>query len=123
MVEWIWHRRIISMQPASPPSPAGVALKAKSVPLTGVTAYFDHYWSARWSSSIGYSFTKVDNTNFQTSDVLQRGDYASVNLLMYPPDKLTVGAEVLWGERTNHDAQSGHDVRFQFSAKYIWVAL
>ena len=40
-------------------------LQAEAVPLTGVIAYYDHYWSEKWSSSIGYSYTEVDNTNFQ----------------------------------------------------------
>ena len=47
-------------------SPApDVRVSAEVVPLTGVVAYYDHYWSDRWSSSIGYSYTEVDNTNFQ----------------------------------------------------------
>lgn len=107
----------------SSPSPTGVSLQAEAVPLTGVMAYLDHYWTRRWSSSLGYSFVTVDNTNFQTGDAFHRGDYASINLLMYPADQLVVGAELLWGERTNHDGRSGHDARFQFSAKYSFEAV
>jgi hypothetical protein len=32
-------------------------------PLAGVLAYNDHHWNDRWSSSIGHSYTVVDNTN------------------------------------------------------------
>jgi hypothetical protein len=93
-------------------------LKAKAVPLTGVVAYYDHYWSDKWSSSIGYSFTQVDNTNFQDPTAFHKGDYASVNLLTYPGENLMLGGELLWGKRTNNDGTSGDDVRFQFTVKY-----
>jgi len=94
------------------------SLKAQAVPLTGVVAYYDHYWSDQWSSSIGYSYTEVDNTNFQDPGSFHKGDYASGNLLYYPAENLMVGGELLWGQRTNNDGTSGDDVRFQFTVKY-----
>jgi hypothetical protein len=95
-----------------------VGVEADAVPLLGVLAYYDHYWSDRWSSSIGYSFTEVDNTNFQDPGSFQKGDYASGNLLYYPAENLMVGAELMWGQRTNNDDSSEDNVRFQFSVKY-----
>ena len=93
-------------------------LEAEAVPLTGVLAYYDHWWSEKWSSSIGYSFTEVDNTNFQDPGAFQKIDYASGNVLYYPAENLMVGAELMWGERTNNDDASEDDVRFQFTVKY-----
>lgn len=93
-------------------------LEAEAVPLLGVLAYYDHWWNDRWSSSIGYSFTEVDNTNFQDPGALQKIDYASGNLLYYPAQNLMIGAELMWGERTNNDDASEDDVRFQFTVKY-----
>jgi hypothetical protein len=95
-----------------------VGLESTAVPLLGVLAYYDHYWSSKWSSSIGYSFTEVDNTDFQDPGSFQKGDYASGNLLYYPADNLMLGAELMWGERTNNDDASEDNVRFQFSVKY-----
>jgi hypothetical protein len=99
---------------------AGVVtdVESEAVPLTGVVAYYDHWWSEKWSSSIGYSFTEVDNTNFQDADTFQKADYASGNLLYYPADNLMIGGELMWGQRTNLDDESDDDVRFQFSVKY-----
>ncbi len=93
-------------------------LSAESVPLTGVVAYYDHYWTDQWSSSIGYSLTQVDNTNFQATNAYHKGDYASVNLLWYPAKRVMLGGELMWGKRTNSDGVTGDDVRFQFSVKY-----
>jgi len=91
---------------------------AKAVPLTGVQAYYDHYWNDSWSSSIGYSFNEVDNTDFLEDGAFHRGDYASANLLYYPTKNVMAGVEVLWGERTDNDGETGDDVRVQFSIKY-----
>jgi len=93
-------------------------IKSKAVPLLGVVAYYDHWWSKKWSSSIGYSMTQVDNTNFQDASAYHKGDYASVNLLTYPIDNLMIGGELLYGKRTNNDGASDDNVRFQFTVKY-----
>ncbi len=91
---------------------------SKAVPLTGVVAYYDHSWNEKWTSSIGYSYTEVDNTNFQDGSAFQKGEYASVNLLATPAKNVMVGGELLWGKRTNNDGSSGDDMRFQFTVKY-----
>ena len=93
-------------------------LEAEAVPLLGVLAYYDHWGNDKWSSSIGYSFTEVDNTNFQDPGAFQKIDYASGNVLYYPAENLMVGAELMWGERTNNDDASEDNVRFQFTVKY-----
>jgi hypothetical protein len=93
-------------------------VEAEAVPLTGVLAYYDHYWSDKWSSSIGYSYTEVDNTNFQDPGAFKKIDYASGNLLYYPAENLMLGAELMWGQRENNDGASEDDTRFQFTVKY-----
>lgn len=70
------------------------------------------------SSSIGYSFTQVQNTNLQDPTAFHKGQYASTNLLWYPADKVMIGGELMWGKRTSNDGTTGDDVRFQFSVKY-----
>jgi hypothetical protein len=93
-------------------------VEAEAIPLTGVVAYYDHYWTPKWSSSIGYSYTEVDNTNFQGADTFNKGEYASVNLLHFPGENLMLGGEFLYGRRTNNDGADGDDMRFQFTVKY-----
>jgi hypothetical protein len=99
--------------------------EAEAVKLLGVSAYADINWTDRWTSAIGYSFTKVDNTNFQDASAFHKGEYASANLL-YSRDSLLAGLEFLWGKRTDNDGESGTDTRMQatfkwsFSSKNIW---
>jgi hypothetical protein len=104
------------------PAP-NLSVTGKAVPLTGIMAYYDHYWNDMWSSSIGYSYTEVDNTNFQDPGAFHKGDYASVNLLAYPAKNLMIGGELLWGKRTNNDGSSGDATRFQFSVKYNFSSM
>jgi hypothetical protein len=92
--------------------------EAKAVPLLGVSAYYDHYWSDRFSSSFGYSFTKVDNTELQTADAFEKGQYASANWLWYPTKNVFIGGEGLWGERTDNGGDVGIDRRIQISYHY-----
>ncbi len=94
----------------------GVQLEA--VQLTGVSAYYDHWWNDQFSSSIGYSYDEVDNTKGQTSDTFKKGQYASVNLLYYPVENVLVGGELLWGDREDFGGASNSDTRIQFSLKY-----
>jgi hypothetical protein len=93
---------------------------AEAVPLTGIVAYYDHYWNDKFSTSIGYSTTYVDNTNWQTPDTYKKGQYTSVNLLYYPVPNVMMGGEVLWGDLEFKDGSTQDDTRVQFSVKYNW---
>jgi hypothetical protein len=99
-----------------PGSLSGISPKA--VPLLGVTAYVDHNWSPKFSSALGYSITKVWNTDLQEPDAFESGQYASTNLLWYPVSNVMIGGELLWGKRTDFGGDSGDDIRMQFSFKY-----
>jgi outer membrane DcaP-like protein len=97
-------------------------IAGEAVPLTGLMAYYDHYWNDMFSSSIGYSSTQVTNTNFQNPTAFHKGQYASANLLWYPANKVMIGVELMYGKLTNNDGTTGDDVRFQFSVKYDFGA-
>ncbi len=93
-------------------------VKVEAVELTGFSAYYDHWWNDKYSSSIGYSFTEVDNTAGQLPDTYKKGQYASVNLLYYPVENVLIGGELLWGEREDLDGANNDATRIQISVKY-----
>jgi len=95
-----------------------VAGEAETLPLLGMAAYYDHYWRNGLSSSLGYSFTRIDNHAQQTDDSFKLGQYASANLLWYPWKNTLVGMEYLFGRREDKGGASGEDHRIQFSFKY-----
>jgi len=92
--------------------------RPKAVPLWGVVLYYNHQWKERWTSSIGYSRTEVDNTQLQDDDAFKVGQYASFNLLYSPDEHFTVGAEGLWGEREDKNGANGDDARIQVTFRY-----
>jgi len=92
--------------------------RAEAVKLFGLSAFADVQWSKNWSSTIGYSFDKVDNTNFQEAGAFHKGEYALVNLLWTPAPPVMTGFELQWGKRTDNDGSKGHDLRVQYSFKY-----
>ena len=88
---------------------------ATAVTILGVVAYYDHYWSDKWSSTIGWSMTDLDDEDGQSFDEFKKGQIASTNLLFYPTKDIFLGAEFSWGEREDVDGTTGEDYRIQFS--------
>jgi hypothetical protein len=107
---------VIAPPIAGPPPPA--SLGPKAVPLTGALVYYDHYWTDQLSSSVGWSTTHVDNTNFQAANAFQTGQYVSANLLWAPDKHILIGGEYIWGQREDRNGAHGQDNRLQFTFKY-----
>ena len=105
----------IRNNPGNPKTPVvGVPL-----PMLGISAFYDFYWSSKFSSTIGYSRLHIDNSDGQASSAYRTGQYASTNLLYYPVKNVMAGAEFVYGYRNNfRDGWSVPDYRLQFSFKY-----
>lgn len=94
-------------------------IKGVALPSLGIVAFLDHSWNDKFSSSIGYSYLNIENSDGQANDAFHRGDYALANLLYYPVKNVTIGGELQYGGRKNfRDGFSSNDVRMQFSFKY-----
>jgi len=91
--------------------------RAEAVPLLGISAYYDHYWSDKWSTSIGWSMNDLDSSAGQAGNEFTKGQIAQVNLLHYPRDNVMMGTEFIWGEREDISGATGDDYRIQFSLK------
>lgn len=95
---------------------------AEAVPILGVTAYYDRYWSGRWSSSFGFSINDADPRNQQADNEFDTGTYASANLLHTPGPNLLYGAEFLYGKHEDVGGNIGEDYRIQFTFKHKFAA-
>jgi hypothetical protein len=101
------------------PDNSQAPVKGVALPLLGIVAFFDHYWSDKFSSTIGYSRLDIDNSSGQADDAFKNGQYAVTNLLYYPVKNAMVGGEFQWGQRKNfRDGWDVPDYRIQFSFKY-----
>ena len=95
---------------------AGGDLSALGV-YGGFIAY-QHYWSAKWASSLGYSFLHVDDKSGQGGGTYKEGHYGVVNIMYYPVDRIWMGLEGLYGIREDQDGSSGSDGRLSLSVQY-----
>jgi DcaP outer membrane protein len=109
----------VGVQHAPPNFP--VPFKGVALPVLGVVSFLDHTWSERFTSSAGYSFVNIQNSDAQLPSDFHQGDYAIANLLYHPIPKVTVGSEFQFGRRVNFsDRFSANDYRLQFSFKFDW---
>jgi hypothetical protein len=89
------------------------------LPVFGAVAFLDHYWSERWSTSIGYSILNIENSHLQLPAEFHRGQYGLTNLLFYPAKNVMMGGEFQWGRRQNfNDGFVYDDYRVQMGFRY-----
>jgi hypothetical protein len=87
----------------------------KLLPYTGVFGYYNHYWSNKLSSTIGYSYLQLQNQSFEPGSDLHATVYSSMNFVYYMNSSLKFGPELMYGSRKNVDGSSGDDVRISLS--------
>jgi hypothetical protein len=91
----------------------------EAIPMIGVVAFIDMNWSAKWTSTFGFSMLDNDNSEGQPANAYNKGQYALANLLYHPTSKVFFGPELQYGKRENfRDGFESDDVKIQFSARY-----
>lgn len=93
------------------------ALQAQAVTSLGWLVYYGHVWNDKWSSSIGYSEHRQNNTDGQIFSAFHKGSYSSANLLYALAGNVLIGGELIWGRLENKLGMTADDYRFQFSTK------
>jgi hypothetical protein len=97
-------------------------VKGVALPVSSFSAYLNHRWNEKFSSSMGYSLVNISNSDGQTSDAFREGQYASINLLYYPLNNMMAGAEIIWIKRNNNsDEWSSSATKIQFSFRYTFL--
>ena len=98
----------------------GTGTSAETLAILGWLLFYDHSWSDKWSSSVGWGGVDQDNSDGQTDDAFTGSQYGLVNLLHYPVKQVMVGGELQYGEYELKDGKTLDDTRVQFSAKYMF---
>jgi hypothetical protein len=95
------------------------SITGEALPVSGVVAFLDHYWSPAWCTSIGYSSVHITNTDLGSPNAYKNGQYAIVNLSVTPVKNFWAVAELQWGERQNFsDGFKSNATKVQLSFKY-----
>jgi hypothetical protein len=98
-------------------------IEGVAMPVFGLVAFVDWYWTKKWSSSAGYSLVWIDNASGQDPSDLEWGHYALGNLLYKPVEDFMVGGELQFARRQNWaDDFDVNDYRIQFSFKWNFAA-
>lgn len=104
----------IGIKAAGTNSIEGVAL-----PVTGFVGFYDHYWNSKFSSTIGYSFVSISNSDGQLPSAFKMGEYAITNLIYTPAKEVIFELELQYLDRKNFtDGWIASDPRIQFSFRF-----
>ncbi len=87
----------------------------------GAFAAYRHAWNDRLHSSFGASFASADNdAAISGLAVPESYQSAHMNIHWLPYERMTLGAEYIWGRRKDESGDDGTLNRLQFSAKYLY---
>ncbi|HVQ05557.1 MAG TPA: DcaP family trimeric outer membrane transporter [Burkholderiaceae bacterium] len=93
------------------------SLQAETVRSQGYLIYYNHNWSDKFTSAIGYSQHKQSNTEGQFGTAFRRGSYGSLNVLYQLNKNMMTGGEYIWGKNETKDGASATDARMQWSTR------
>jgi len=93
------------------------SLRGDTVNSLGWLLYYNHSWSDKWTSAIGYSEHTQDNLDGQLGTAFHRGSYGSGNVLYAFSKNVTTGVEYIWGKNESRDGASATDHRLQWSTR------
>jgi hypothetical protein len=93
------------------------SFRAETVRTLAYLLYYNHAWDDKWTSSLGYSQHKQNNTDGQSGTAFRRGSYASANVLYTFAKNVTTGFEYIWGKLETKDGASANDSRLQWSTR------
>lgn len=82
---------------------------------------YRHLWDSQWRSNFTLSYLSNDNDQALTGTGVTKDVYSvHANLLYQPVEKMTVGGEIMFAERTLESNLSGDMTRLLLSAKYAF---
>jgi len=84
----------------------------------GFFAAYQHWWTDKLRSTVGGSYTRVDNRSAEPSNAFKRAIDTLANLIYSPIKPLDVGIEYHWGQHEIKNGRTGHANRLMFSVKW-----
>jgi len=92
--------------------------KLRTIGVFSTYGGLQHWWSNSLRSNLVYGYVDAKNPGIVGGDELENTTYAAANLIWNPYQRITLGAEYLWGQRKDKDGESGTASRFLFSSRF-----
>ncbi|MGX5819733.1 DcaP family trimeric outer membrane transporter [Chitinophaga lutea] len=92
--------------------------KLSTVPAFGVMGFYDHWWTDKLSTTVGWGYLTLKTLNVQPATDFEVSQYGVGNLIWYPNTFMKVGLEYLYGYRKNIDGSDADNHRIQFSTMF-----
>jgi hypothetical protein len=91
-------------------------------PLSEVGAFgaYQHWWTDRLRSTLVGGWVEKTKLTELPDDEFKQSIYAVLNLIYRPFNRIDVGVEYYWGQRTNKDGQSGQANRLLVGVNYVF---
>jgi len=89
-----------------------------TVPAFGVMGFYDHWWTDKFSSTIGWGYLTLKTLSNQPGTDFNMSQYGVGNLIWYPNSFMKVGLEYLYGYRKNISGADADNHRIQFSTMF-----
>ncbi|RPD41361.1 hypothetical protein EG028_08555 [Chitinophaga barathri] len=94
------------------------AQKLRTVPALGLMGFYDHWWSDKLSTTVGWGYLTLKTKSYQPGTDFNMSQYGVGNLIWYPNTFMKVGLEYLYGYRKNINGMSADNHRIQFSTMF-----
>lgn len=87
----------------------------QALPVFGLYGFYDHGWSDKARSSIGYGYLNVDNEDIQNGNDFATSHFFVVNYLYQLAEPVQIGTELQWGRLEDKAGDEGENLRWQSS--------
>jgi len=89
-----------------------------AVPVMAGYAAYKHAWNKKSTSSAVFSFSSIDNSEYDNDTMYDFSTYGAVNYMLSPWDRVDYGVEFIYGTNENKLGDNGVGYRVQFMAVY-----
>jgi hypothetical protein len=90
----------------------------EAIPVLGLLGSYQHHWSEKYRSTIGYAWAEGDLPNGAPADASEELVYSFVNLIYQFADRAWVGLEYLYGENETFDGEDADASRLQLALRF-----
>jgi hypothetical protein len=115
-------RYVFDLGSAPEPQDAVYDVAGASIqPLDAIGGFgaYQHWWADRWRTTLVGGYLQKSGLSDLPADQLEQSIYSALNLIYRPFNRLDIGLEYYWGQRTNNDGSTGHANRILLGVNYV----